>query len=96
LNLTLSPGALKSLAAPGYAAQSPFQGRVPDTMERLVANAFAETGPWTEERIDQDHIRLRRGNTCIDTERPEEARINTMNSASASLPWRASKPYRCR
>lgn len=96
LNLILSHGSLKSLAAPGYAAQSAFQGRLPDTVERQVANAFAESGSWAEERIDYDHIRFRRGNTCYDITRPEAARINPMDSASTGMPWLASKPYQCR
>ncbi len=86
LNLTLSRAALKSIV-PGLASRSPFQGRLPDTVERKVAEAAAETGPWTEERIDYDHIRMRRGSTCITYARPQIAKIDPFNEAMGRLPW---------
>lgn len=87
LNLTLSRDALKSLAALGLAARSPFQGRLPATAERQIAEAAAETGPWTEERIDIDHIRLRRGTTCVALSRPEIAKIDPFSDSIRRIPW---------
>jgi hypothetical protein len=96
LNLTLSREALKTAAAPGLAARSPFQGRLPVTVERKIAEAAAETGPWIEERIDADHFRLRRGTTCVILSRPQIATIDPFNDALRRLPWGASLPSECR
>jgi hypothetical protein len=90
LNLTLSPEVLKSLAAPGLAARTPFQARLPATMESKIAEAAAETGPWTEEVIDHDHIRLRRGTTCVTLSRPEIAKIDPFSDSIRRIPWAGS------
>ena len=82
--------ALTTLAAPGFAAQSQFHGRLPPTVERQVAAAFAESGPWTEERLDNDHIRFRRGTTCVVAERPRAAQLDPFSEASNRMPWRFS------
>jgi hypothetical protein len=90
LNLSLSPQALDLLAAPSLAGRTPFQGRLPATVERQIAAAAADTGPWTEERIDIDHIRLRRGNTCIVLTRPEIAKIDPFSESMRRMPWAAA------
>ena len=95
LNLTLSRESLKSLG-PSAAAKSPLEGSVPLTVEQRVANAAAETGPWTEERIDMDHIRMRRGTTCVILSRPQIAKIDPFSDASKRVPWGASQPSECR
>ena len=95
LNLTLSRESLKSLG-PSAAATSPFQGKVPLSAERRIADAAAETGPWTEERIDMDHVRLRRGTTCVILSRPQIAKIDPFSDASKRVPWGASQPSECR
>jgi hypothetical protein len=95
LNLTLSRESLKSLG-PSAAATSPFQGKVPLSAERRIADAAAETGPWTEERIDMDHVRLRRGTTCVILSRPQVAKIDPFSDASKRVPWGASQPSECR
>lgn len=94
LNLILSRKALSSLAAPGLAARTPFQGRLPATVERQIAGAAAETGPWTEERLDIDHIRYRRGSTCITMSRPKAAMIDPFSDSIRRLPWFA-EIYTC-
>ena len=65
-------------------------GRLPATVERQIAGAAAEAGPWTEERIDLDHIRLRRGNTCIVLSRPEIAKMDPFSDSARRMPWAAS------
>ena len=95
LNLTLSPKALKSLATPRLAEQSPFHGRLPATIERQIASAAAESGPWTEEILDHDHVRYRRGNTCVLIERPYAAKIDPFSDSMQSLPW-IEQTYPCR
>jgi hypothetical protein len=60
------------------------------TVERQIAAAAAESGPWTEERIDNDHVRLRRGTTCVMMERPQAAIIDPFSDASRRMPWKAS------
>jgi hypothetical protein len=95
LNLILSRKALSSLAAPGLAARTPFQGRLPATVESQIAAAAAETGPWTEERLDIDHIRYRRGTTCITMSRPKAAMIDPFSDSIRRLPWFAEM-YSCK
>ena len=95
LNLNLSRKAITSVAPPSFAEQSPFRGRLPTTVERQIASAAAETGPWTEDRIDNDHIRFRRGNTCLMLQRPRAANIDPFSDAAARIPWRASAPEHC-
>jgi hypothetical protein len=95
LNLSLSRETLKTLV-PGLAARSPFQGRLPVTVERKIAEAAAETGPWTEERIDADHILLRRGTTCVMVSRPQIAKIDPFSDSIGRLPWGVSQPSECR
>jgi len=90
LNLTLSRQALAPLVAPSFADRSPFHGRLPMTVERQIAAAAAESGPWTEERIDNDHVRLRRGTTCVTMERPQAAILDPFSDAAKRMPWRAS------
>lgn len=90
LNLNLPRKALAMPAPPSAAALSAFHGRLPATVEQIIANAAAESGPWTEERLDNDHIRLRRGNTCVLMERPEAAALDPFSDSARRMPWRAS------
>ncbi len=95
LNLTLSRKDIASAAPRSFAEQSPFRGRLPNTVERQIAIAAAETGPWTEERLDNDRIRFRRGNTCMTAQRPRAANLDPFSEAAARIPWRMSKPQAC-
>jgi hypothetical protein len=95
LNLNLSRKDISSAAPRSFAEQSPFRGRLPKTVERQIASAAAETGPWTEERVDNDHIRFRRGNTCVMMQRPRAASIDPFSEAAGRIPWRSSKPQEC-
>jgi hypothetical protein len=91
LNLSLSQQVLKKLATPGIAANARLHARLPPTVEGQIAEAAAANGPWEEmERLDMDHVRLRRGNTCITLERPSAARIDPANDALQRLPWLAN------
>lgn len=90
LNLNLSRQTIASVAPPSFAERSPFHGRLPATVERQIAAVAAEAGPWAEERIDNDHFRLRRGNTCIMMQRPRAASIDPFSEAAARIPWRAN------
>jgi hypothetical protein len=95
LNLNLSRKDISSTAPRSFAEQSPFRGRLPKTVERQIASAAAETGPWTEERIDNDRIRFRRGNTCYMVQRPRAASIDPFSEAAGRIPWRRSQPEEC-
>ncbi len=89
LNLSLSSKDIASLAPPSFAAQSPFHGKLPPTVELAIANVAAQTGPWVEERVDLDHVRFRRGNTCIMMERPRATSLDPFSDAYARMPWKA-------
>jgi hypothetical protein len=95
LDLTLSRKALSSLVAPSIAAQSPFHGRLPATIERQIADVAGDSGPWTDEIIDSDHVRLRRGSTCVMLERPQAAMLDPFSDAMRRIPWVANVS-RCR
>jgi hypothetical protein len=95
LNLTLSRKALTALAPPSFADKSPFHERLPATVEQQVASAFSDRGPWTEERVDINHIRFRRGNTCIMMERSQAAQLFPFEESASRIPWRASEPTPC-
>lgn len=95
LNLSLSRDALKTLVKPGFAAQSHFQGKQAMTMERQVGNAFAAKGEWTQERLGDDKIRLRRGDTCVMVEQARAAALDPFSDYGQRLPARVSTPYKC-
>ena len=95
LNLTLSRKDISSATPRSFAEQSPFRGSLPKTVERQIASAAAESGPWTEERIDNARIRFRRGNTCVTMQRPRAASIDPFSEAAGRIPWRSSKPQEC-
>ncbi len=95
LNLTLSRESLKAVV-PSLSARSPFQGSLPVTAEARIANAAAETGSWTQERIDIDHVRLRRGTTCVVLSRPQIAKIDPFSDSSHRVPWAASQASECK
>lgn len=95
LNLNLSRKDITSAAPRSFAEQSPFRGKLPKTVERQIATAAAETGPWTEERIDNDRIRFRRGNTCMTAQRPRAASLDPFSEGADRIPWRMSKPEEC-
>jgi hypothetical protein len=95
LDLTLSRKALTALAPRSFADKSPFHGRLPATVEQQVSLAFSERGPWTEERVDINHIRFRRGNTCIMMERSQAAQLFPFEESASRIPWRAGEPKPC-
>jgi hypothetical protein len=65
------------------------------TFESMLADAMGGDGRWVEERIDNDRVRFRRGNTCVEMERSRSARIDSFNSSFSPKPWLAGKPSRC-
>jgi hypothetical protein len=65
------------------------------TFESLLAGAMGGDGRWTEERIDNDRIRFRRGNTCVELERSRSERIDSFNSSYSPKPWLAGKASPC-
>jgi hypothetical protein len=96
LNLALPRGA----SAPWRAARNPALddprsnlGKL--TLEQKLADAMGGDGQWVEEPIDADHRRLKRGNTCIDLQRPRAAQLDPFNPAYRALPWVAGQPRRC-
>nr|WP_315488908.1 hypothetical protein [uncultured Rhodoferax sp.] len=95
LNLNLSRKDISSTAPRSFAEQSPFRGRLPKTVERQIANAAAETGPWTEERLDYNRIRFRRGNTCLTMHRPNPVSIDPLSEAAGPGAWLTPGPEEC-
>jgi hypothetical protein len=82
---------LSAKNAPSPAAQSPFHAKEAMTVESQIASVLTDKGPWAEERIDDDHIRMRRGTTCVIFERPRSAIIDPFSDAAQRIPWAGQK-----
>lgn len=93
LDLRLDP-ARKAERAPANAAVEAQVGRsAPKTLESRLAGTLAG-GPWAEQRLDNDTIRLKRGNQCILLKRPRGAQLDPMGPGSRS-PWMAGPVHDC-
>lgn len=67
------------------------------TIESFVAGAMLSGhGPWTEERVDPDTIRLRRGELCVVIKRPRIDHLDPYNASVSPKPWMVSQPTSCR
>jgi hypothetical protein len=95
LDLTLSRKDLKTLSVPSTAEQTTFQARLPKSVEGQIAEAFSQSGPWIEERIDDDRIRLRKGTMCVTVERTLTAKLDAFSDYARRLTWNVSTPYKC-
>jgi hypothetical protein len=62
-------------------------------LESQIASALS-SDKWTEERIDNDRIRFRSGNKCLDFQRPREQVLDASRSSSGS-PWMTAGPKPC-
>jgi hypothetical protein len=96
LDLRLPRSAWSAPPPPNPALQNPGAGRRSAlTLEQRLDLALGGSGPWTEEVIDADHRRLRRGNTCVTLQRSRLAQIDPFSSAARNLPWQVGQPTRC-
>jgi len=95
LDLHLSQRDLKFKPAPSAAGMSPFRAPLPRTVETQIANVFSHSGPWVEERMDDDHIRMRRGDTCVTVERSLAEGLDAFGDYARRIPWRIGNPYKC-
>ena len=95
LNLDLPRGA----SAPwrvGHPALDDRHAQTPRaTFESRLAAALGGDGTWVEERIDNDRIRFRRGDTCVDVERSLVGRLEPFNNSFSPKPWLAKQPRHC-
>ncbi|MDE1927008.1 MAG: hypothetical protein KGI36_07465, partial [Burkholderiales bacterium] len=78
------------------ALDDPRANTRPETFEEKLAGAMGGDGVWRIERIDDDHRRLKRGDTCVDLQRTRAQQIDPMSPHTRDLPWLAGQPYRCR
>ena len=95
LNLSLPRSAAAPWRQRNPAVDAQIGGRAPDTVESRIAAAAANTGPWVQERIGNDRILMRRGDTCFNLDRPRAAQLFPFDQSSQRLPWMASQPFRC-
>ena len=95
LNLNLSNKDLRARPVPSAATMSPFHAPLPKTIETQIANAFSHSEPWVEERMDDDHIRMRRGDRCVTVERSLAERLDGFSDYARRIPWRIGNPYKC-
>jgi hypothetical protein len=87
LNLTLPRGTSGPWRRQSPALEDARSNTARATFESRIGAALAGNGKWTEERIDLDHIRFRRGNTCVTLQRSRAAQINPMARNAGDLPW---------
>ncbi|MDE2370854.1 MAG: hypothetical protein KGN16_17940 [Burkholderiales bacterium] len=78
------------------AQDDPRANTRPETFEEKIAGAMGGDGVWRTERIDYDHMRLQRGDTCVDLQRTRAQQIDPMSPHTRDLPWLAGRAYRCR
>ncbi len=96
LDLRLPRSALTAPAGTNPALQGPLgDRRVLPTLEKRLELALGGHGPWTEEIIDADRRRLRRGNTCVLVQRSRLAQTDPFSAAGRSAPWQLGQPTRC-
>ena len=95
LNLSLPRSASAPWRRVNPAVQAQIGGAAPRTVESGIANAAAHTGPWSQERIGDNRVLMRRGDTCFTLDRPRTAQLFPMDPSSQRLPWLASAPFKC-
>jgi len=98
LRLTLPPGyAASSAAARNPALSDPRSNTARPTFEDRIADAAAQTGDWTVERITDHRTLMRRGDTCVEVLR---SRIDDMDPFNGNVAPRTvkmlGKPYKCK
>lgn len=97
LDLTLPRGAAAPWRRPNPALERADRERPTRTIEAFVAQAMSSGhGPWTEERIDTDTIRLRRGDVCVLVTRTRVENLDPFNRSHSPTPWLVSPPSDCR
>jgi hypothetical protein len=89
LNLSLPRGASAPWRQRSAALDDPRSNSVRATMETRLGAAMGD-GNWVEERIDNDRVRFRRGNECVEVVRTRAGQIDLANGAFREL--RSAKP----
>jgi hypothetical protein len=87
LNLALPRGASAPWRQRSGALDDARSNTPRATLESRLAGAMGGNGEWVEERVDLDHVRFRRGNTCVNLQRSRAAQIDPMARNAGSLPW---------
>ncbi len=96
LNLALPRGASAPWRRQLPALEDPRSNSARATFESELRAAMGGDGRWALERIDEDHIRLRNGSTCIDIRRSRAEQLDGFNRSFSPKPWMGGdRPYRC-
>jgi hypothetical protein len=85
LNLSLPSSASMPRRSGNPAVELQLGRSRPRTLETLIGAALSSSN-WTEERIDNDRVRFRSGNKCIDFQRPRGQLLDPFRSHGAT-PW---------
>lgn len=93
--LRLSLSSLSGAARRQPALDDPRANTPVSRFGERIANDLGRDGRWTEERMDADFVRLRRGNTCINLHRNRTAGRQPFDEGSVPTPWGATPAYRC-
>lgn len=94
LDLRLPRGATAPWRARSPALDDPRSNSARAGFESRLANAMAG-GDWVEERLDPDHVRFRRGDTCVTVERSRNDTLDPFNRSLFGRPGIVGKPEKC-
>jgi hypothetical protein len=98
LNLAL-PTFPRAASAPWHQRPAPMDGPRANTpkatLESRLQAAMGGDGRWAEERIDNDHVRYRRGDTCVDFNRSRAEQLDPFQQGSSPKPWLTGPPRPC-
>jgi hypothetical protein len=87
LDLRLPPGALQGWRERNPALDDARSNSARATLEDRIGAAMDGAADWTEERIDQDHIRFRHGHRCLDVHRSRDEQLDSFNRSVSPKPW---------
>lgn len=97
LDLTLPRGASAPWRRVNPALERADLERPSRTIEAVIAGGMGSGhGPWTEERVDADTVRLRRGEVCVLLKRSRIDNLDPYNASVSPKPWMVSLPTPCR
>ncbi len=95
LNLALPRAASATWRQRPAPMDDPRANTAKATFESRLQAAMGGDGRWTEERIDGDRVRFRRGNTCVDFTRSRAEQLDSFNQTFSPKPWSTPGPKAC-
>lgn len=95
LNLSLPRAASSPWRRRNPATDDRRSNPPPVTLESRLAEVMGGDGRWAMQRLDNDLVRLRRGNTCVDVVRSRVEQLDGFNNSAQPKPWLSKPPQPC-